>query len=490
MNCSSDFELFGLPAALRAGPRRHRRALEGTAARGPPRPFAAQGAAAQRVAMQWSVRINEAYQRLKDPLKRAAYLCELRGAPIDAENNTAMPAEFLMEQMEWREALDEARGEADARRAARRSWTPRRDELLARIEQLLDEEGDAPAAAQQVRALMFIERFAQDVEAALRATGTIARLMRHVPAPDFRTRPGARPAPAPHRGRHRPRHHPFAGGRRAQRRGRMPARRAGPRAAAFGGALPRRTAAARSATTRRPRRPRIPRTPSPRSSASWAAAWPTSPTATSCPTASSTSRGMVTLQTRAGEKSPVEVSAEILATLRYRAEDTFNDDLYGAVITVPAYFDEAPAPGHQGRRAAGRPQRAAPDQRADGRRHRLRPGQRQRRRLRRLRPGRRHLRHLHPAPDAGRVRGGRHRRRFGAGRRRLRPRAGRLAAAAGRPAGRQTPRDKAAIKMAARAAKEQLSDDGQPSRARWRWAAARVDVARHARRVRGGHRAT
>ncbi|HSV36546.1 MAG TPA: Fe-S protein assembly chaperone HscA [Ramlibacter sp.] len=51
--------------------------------------------------------------------------------------------------------------------------------------------------------------------------------------------------------------------------------------------------------------------------------------------------GMVTLQTRAGEKSPVEVSAEILATLRYRAEDTFNDDLYGAVITVPAYFDDA-----------------------------------------------------------------------------------------------------------------------------------------------------
>jgi molecular chaperone HscB len=47
--------------------------------------FAAQGAAAQRVAMQWSVRINEAYQRLKDPLRRAAYLCELHGAPIQAE---------------------------------------------------------------------------------------------------------------------------------------------------------------------------------------------------------------------------------------------------------------------------------------------------------------------------------------------------------------------------------------------------------------------
>ena len=51
--------------------------------------------------------------------------------------------------------------------------------------------------------------------------------------------------------------------------------------------------------------------------------------------------GMVALQTVAGEKSPVEISAEILATLRFRAEDTFSDDIYGAVITVPAYFDEA-----------------------------------------------------------------------------------------------------------------------------------------------------
>ena len=51
--------------------------------------------------------------------------------------------------------------------------------------------------------------------------------------------------------------------------------------------------------------------------------------------------GMVTVQTIAGEKSPVEVSADILATLRYRAEDTFNDDVFGAVITVPAYFDDA-----------------------------------------------------------------------------------------------------------------------------------------------------
>ena len=52
-------------------------------------------------------------------------------------------------------------------------------------------------------------------------------------------------------------------------------------------------------------------------------------------------QGMLSIQTVQGPKSPVEVSAEILTTLRYRAEDTFNDDLYGAVITVPAYFDDA-----------------------------------------------------------------------------------------------------------------------------------------------------
>jgi len=51
--------------------------------------------------------------------------------------------------------------------------------------------------------------------------------------------------------------------------------------------------------------------------------------------------GMVAIQTRHGVKTPVEVSAEILATLRQRAEDSFDDELFGAVITVPAYFDDA-----------------------------------------------------------------------------------------------------------------------------------------------------
>jgi molecular chaperone HscB len=125
--------------------------------------FAAQGAAAQRVAMQWSVRINEAHQRLKDPLKRAAYLCELQGAPIQAENNTSMPAAFLMQQMGWREALDEAPVLSALEQLHDEVMQARREALQA-CESLLDVQHDPPAAAQQVRSLMFIERFLRDVE--------------------------------------------------------------------------------------------------------------------------------------------------------------------------------------------------------------------------------------------------------------------------------------------------------------------------------------
>ena len=117
----NDFVLFGVPerfAQDRAPLDERWKQLQREAH---PDRHAAQGAAAQRVAMQWSVRINEAYQRLKDPMKRAAYLCEQRGAAINAESNTAMPTAFLMQQMQWREALDEAASEADLDALARES---------------------------------------------------------------------------------------------------------------------------------------------------------------------------------------------------------------------------------------------------------------------------------------------------------------------------------------------------------------------------------
>ncbi len=158
-----DFTLFGLPqtqALDRPLLDARRRELQ---AQVHPDRFASDDAAAQRLAMQWAVRVNEAYQRLKDPLSRAAYLCELRGVPVQAERNTAMPAAFLQQQMQWREALEEAATTADV--AALDEQVERDEADLRRtLVALLDAHSDTAAAAAQVRALMFVARFRQDIE--------------------------------------------------------------------------------------------------------------------------------------------------------------------------------------------------------------------------------------------------------------------------------------------------------------------------------------
>jgi molecular chaperone HscB len=165
---SDDFELFGLQPQFAQDRSVIDERWKQLQRQAHPDRFADQGPAAQRLAMQWSVRINEAYQRLKDPMRRAAYLCELGGAPIQAENNTAMPAAFLMQQMTWREALEEA-NDLHALESLHDEVTQARQHALQQCEQLIDVAYDLPQAAQQVRALMFIERFAQDIETRLDA---------------------------------------------------------------------------------------------------------------------------------------------------------------------------------------------------------------------------------------------------------------------------------------------------------------------------------
>ncbi|MED5620022.1 Fe-S protein assembly co-chaperone HscB [Ideonella sp. BN130291] len=165
-----DFTLFGLPrrfALDRAQLDASWRALQN---RVHPDKFAAEGAAAQRLAMQWAVRVNEAYQRLRDPLKRAALLCELGGAPIQAENNTAMPPAFLMQQMEWRETLEDAEG-VQAVQALDESIAREEAALFEHVRQALDERHDAAAASSVVRALMFVARFRSDIDHRLEALG-------------------------------------------------------------------------------------------------------------------------------------------------------------------------------------------------------------------------------------------------------------------------------------------------------------------------------
>ena len=160
---STDFELFAVPARFAQDRAQLDARWKELQREVHPDRFAAQGAAAQRVAMQWSARINEAYQRLKDPQRRAAYLCELNGAPIEAENNTAMPTEFLMQQMDLRERLDDAHTAEALDEISAESRQLARD-LLQKIEQQLDGQQDWPGAAQSVRALMFLDKLAADID--------------------------------------------------------------------------------------------------------------------------------------------------------------------------------------------------------------------------------------------------------------------------------------------------------------------------------------
>ena len=159
----NDFELFDLPARFTLDNAALDQRWRELQAQVHPDRHAAQGPAAQRVAMQWAVRVNEAYQRLTDPLRRAAYLCELNGASIQAETNTSMPSGFLMQQMSWRESLDEASTLSDVQRLAD-EVSKLRAAALVELSQALDHDADFAVAATHVRALMFVERFAQDVE--------------------------------------------------------------------------------------------------------------------------------------------------------------------------------------------------------------------------------------------------------------------------------------------------------------------------------------
>ncbi|MFC7514321.1 Fe-S protein assembly co-chaperone HscB [Herbaspirillum sp. GCM10030257] len=131
-----------------------------------PDKFTNAGDTEKRVAMQWATRANEAYQTLKNPFKRAAYLCELNGVDLQIESNTAMPREFLMQQMEWREALDDSKEGKDISGLEQLDNDLRmaRKEKLAEIGTLLD-ANDYTTAAQGVRQLMFLEKFGEEVQA-------------------------------------------------------------------------------------------------------------------------------------------------------------------------------------------------------------------------------------------------------------------------------------------------------------------------------------
>jgi molecular chaperone HscB len=164
------FELFNLPQQFAVDAGALDSAYRDVQGRVHPDKFVNATDAEKRVAMQWATRANEAYQTLKNPQKRAQYLCELNGVDLQTESNTSMPMAFLMQQMAWREELGDARAgkDSDALDALDKQLRAERKAHLAAIEQQIG-AGDFVQAAQGVRALMFLEKFGEEVRFAFEA---------------------------------------------------------------------------------------------------------------------------------------------------------------------------------------------------------------------------------------------------------------------------------------------------------------------------------
>ncbi|OQA31442.1 MAG: hypothetical protein BWY57_02355 [Betaproteobacteria bacterium ADurb.Bin341] len=170
MDLTADyFSLFQLPRSFKIDMTELDARYRNVQAEVHPDRFAAASEAEKRLSMQWATQANEAYRTLKKPLERAKYLLHLAGHDVQADKNTAMPAEFLMEQMEWREAVADARAGGDHHEL---------EQLLERLNTdlaahygelaaLIDDVADWPKAAEAVRRLMFMERLLSEIEDAL-----------------------------------------------------------------------------------------------------------------------------------------------------------------------------------------------------------------------------------------------------------------------------------------------------------------------------------
>jgi molecular chaperone HscB len=163
---SNHFELFGLPVRFAIDPGALDAAYRSVQSQVHPDRFVHATDVEKRVAMQWASRANEAYRVLRAPLKRAAYLCELNGTHLETESNTAMPAAFLMQQMEWREQLDALKASRDMQGliALSRELQAEGRILEAAVALAADTDGDYAAVAEQVRRWMFVDKFAAELE--------------------------------------------------------------------------------------------------------------------------------------------------------------------------------------------------------------------------------------------------------------------------------------------------------------------------------------
>ncbi len=154
--------MFGLPPSFELDTTALEQAYRQVQQQVHPDKFATASEAEKRVAMQWATLANEAYQTLKSPLKRARYLCELHGVDLQLESNTAMPAAFLMQQMAWREQLEQANGQAAPLNQLALDFQQSRQQCMAEATHLLGQR-NYWASAEKLRQWIFIDKLISEV---------------------------------------------------------------------------------------------------------------------------------------------------------------------------------------------------------------------------------------------------------------------------------------------------------------------------------------
>ena len=161
----SHFDLFGLPPAFAVEADALERSYREIQSQVHPDRFAHASDAERRASLQWTTRVNEAYRTLKDPVQRARHILELHGVDVAFETNTAMPADFLVQQMELRESLESAKDPAELDRL-RADLRQSRIALEREIGESIDAKKDYAGAAGLVRKLQFLDKMDAEIDAA------------------------------------------------------------------------------------------------------------------------------------------------------------------------------------------------------------------------------------------------------------------------------------------------------------------------------------
>jgi molecular chaperone HscB len=159
------FDLFGLTPRFSIEGEALERSYREIQSKVHPDRFAHAGDAERRASLQWTTRVNEAFQVLKNPVTRARHLLELHGVDVAFETNTAMPPEFLMQQMELRETLEQAK-DAASLDLLRADLTKERNQIEEAIAEAIDVKKDYSGAAGLVRKLQFLHRLDEEIDSA------------------------------------------------------------------------------------------------------------------------------------------------------------------------------------------------------------------------------------------------------------------------------------------------------------------------------------